>query len=66
MTEPCALCGAAVPLVEHEFYEGHCLLSRPPGYKLPRKWSYWAGLYHNPVTKQSYCSPDCATKALAP
>lgn len=45
------------------FFEGLGASSR--GSKKPlREWVYRAAIYHHPITREPYCSPDCATAAL--
>lgn len=59
-------CGAEVTLHVHHFYEGTGYASRKAGEKSAREWTYQAALYHHPVTRESFCGPACATKALKP
>lgn len=65
----CAICGAECKLEEHEYFEGLCAESRPPGTGVARRWIVVAPLYYEatPGTlamKRGFCSAGCAAKGL--
>lgn len=65
MKDRCAVCGGLVEPVEHVFLEGYPEESTKYFSKKPiRVWTYWASLYHNPVTGEQFCGPACATRGM--